>query len=107
EDVVGLVDFLEVVLAILVARIAIRVILHRELAKGGLEVRLVRAARYAEHFVIVALRHRVCSHPTALPRGSSPARDETRAAARCARERGRSSAMESTSDATKNIMLQE
>src|SRR5262249_38135237 len=102
-----LVDFLEVVLAILVTGIAVRVILHRELAKGGLEVRFIRAARYAEHFVIVALRHRVRSHPMARPRGSSPARDEKRAAAPSARERGRSSAMESTSDATENIMLQE
>src|SRR5262249_60795287 len=58
EDVVGLVDFLEVMLAILVPGIAVGVIFHRELAKGGLHVRLARAAGHAQHFVIVALRHR-------------------------------------------------
>ena len=37
EHLIGLVDFLELVLALGVARIAVRVMLHRELAEGGLE----------------------------------------------------------------------
>src|SRR5262249_20345177 len=58
EDVVGLVDFLELMLAILVPEIAVGMDLHRELAKGGLPFRLDRPACHAQHFVIVALRHR-------------------------------------------------
>ena len=45
EDVVGLVDFLEPVLAFLVAGIAVGMPLHRELAEGGLQSRLARAVR--------------------------------------------------------------
>ena len=42
QDVVGLVDFLEAVLAVLVAGIAVGVILHGELAERGLELGLAR-----------------------------------------------------------------
>src|SRR5579875_1047136 len=58
EDVVGLVDFLEALLGLGVARIAVRVILHGELAVGPLELLRRRAARHAEGLVKVALRHR-------------------------------------------------
>jgi hypothetical protein len=57
QDVIGLVEFLEAVLAIFIARIAIRVVLHRELAECRLELALVGGPRNAEHFVIAALRH--------------------------------------------------
>src|SRR5258705_3204937 len=57
QDVVGLVDFLELRLALLVAGIAIGVPLHRELAIGGLEFAVARAALYFEEFVVVDLGH--------------------------------------------------
>ena len=57
EDVVGLVEFLELVFAVGVARIAIRVMLHGEFAERGLEFGVPAGARYAEDFVIVALGH--------------------------------------------------
>jgi hypothetical protein len=57
EDLVGLVELLELVLAILVARIAVGMMLHRELAKRGLDLRVVRRAFNAEGLVKIALRH--------------------------------------------------
>ena len=57
EDLIGLVDFLELDLGFLVARIAVRVVLHRELAEGGFHLRLGRGLRDAEDLVIVALGH--------------------------------------------------
>src|SRR6185312_11174518 len=57
QHVIGLVEFLEFVLAILVARIAIRMMLHGELAEGGLELDLRAAPRNAQHLVVVAFRH--------------------------------------------------
>src|SRR6185369_9352848 len=57
QDVVGLVDFLEMVLTILVAGIAVGVPFHRELAVRRLHLRVGRAALYAEDFVVVALGH--------------------------------------------------
>ena len=40
ENVVGLVEFFELVLAVGVARVAVRVMLHGELAERGLELDL-------------------------------------------------------------------
>ena len=57
EDLVGLVDFLEVVLAVLVAGIAIGMPLHRQLAEGGLELAVARGALDLENFVVAALGH--------------------------------------------------
>src|SRR6185503_18959485 len=57
EDVIGLVDFLELMLAVLVARIAIRMMLHRELAEGCLEVDLGAGPLNAQDFVVVAFGH--------------------------------------------------
>ena len=57
EDFVGLVEFAEFVLAFGVARIAIRMMLHGELAECALQLDLGAGARDAENFVIVALRH--------------------------------------------------
>ena len=57
EDVVRLVDFLETVLALLVARITVRVMLHREFAERCLELDLGGGAGNAENFVVVALGH--------------------------------------------------
>src|SRR5438270_908057 len=59
QDVIGFVDFLEMMLAILVAGIAIGVPLHRELAVRRLHLRVGRGARYAENFVVVALGHQI------------------------------------------------
>ena len=57
EHVIRLVDFLEAVLAVLVARIAIRVMLHGKLAERCLEFNLSAGAGYAQDLVVVALRH--------------------------------------------------
>src|SRR5262249_34700372 len=57
EDVIGLVELLEAVLAILVARIAIRMVLHGQLAEGRLELHLGGRARHAQDLVVVAFRH--------------------------------------------------
>ncbi len=43
EDLVGLVGLLELVLGFLVARIAVRVVFHRQAAVGLLQVRLAGA----------------------------------------------------------------
>ena len=57
EDVVGLVELLEFVLAVAVARIAVRVMLHGELAERSLELDLGDGTRDAQDLVIVALGH--------------------------------------------------
>jgi hypothetical protein len=59
QRVVGFVDFLELVLAILVARIAVRMPLHRELAERGLQLGFRAGPRDFEHFIIVALGHQI------------------------------------------------
>src|SRR6185437_6798757 len=63
ENLVGLVDFLELDFACLVARIAIRMPLHRELAKCRLQLGLVRVAVDFKGFVIAALG----GHPSDPP----------------------------------------
>ena len=73
EDLVGLVDFLEAVLAVGVAGIAVGVELHRELAIGGLEIGVGRAAFDAQHLVIVALGHGRSPQPVSVsPRTITP-----------------------------------
>jgi len=57
QDLIGLVDFLEAVLAFAVAGIAVRVVLHRGLAKRRLDVRIAGGPLDAEDLVVVALRH--------------------------------------------------
>ncbi len=57
ENRVRLGGFLEVVFGGLVAGVAIRMVLHRELAVGALDVAVARRPGDAEHFVIVALAH--------------------------------------------------
>src|SRR5579885_173492 len=57
EHVVGLVDFLEFVLAFLVARISVRMPLHGELAKRRLDLAVARGARDLQHLVVIAFRH--------------------------------------------------
>ena len=53
ETVVGDADRLELRLALVAARIAVRVMLHRKLAIGGLDRPAIRVARDAEYFVEV------------------------------------------------------
>ena len=57
QDVVGLVDFLELRLGLLVAGIAIRMVLHRELAVGLLQVVGARVPRHAQRGVIILFGH--------------------------------------------------
>ena len=57
QDVVGLVDLLEPRLGLLVAGIAVRVVLHGELAIGLLQVVRARLPRHAQGGVVVLLRH--------------------------------------------------
>src|SRR5262245_28108245 len=65
QDVIGLADFLEPCLGLLVAGIAVRVVLHGELAIGLLEVLGACLARHTKRGVIVLLRHLspFCRHP--------------------------------------------
>ena len=44
EHLIGLVEFLELDLGVLVARVAVRMVLHGELAEGGFQLRLARAS---------------------------------------------------------------
>src|SRR5690606_34012225 len=55
EALIGLVDFLELVLAGVVARIAVGMELHGELAEGALEFLVVRAFAHTERFVEISL----------------------------------------------------
>src|SRR5262249_18543480 len=55
QDLVGLVDFLELDFALGVARIAVRMPLHRKLAECRLQLGLVCVALDFEGFVIAAL----------------------------------------------------
>ena len=59
QDVVGFVDLFELMLAVLVAGIAIRVPLHRKLAVGSLEIASVDGALDFKNFVVIPLRHQV------------------------------------------------
>ena len=54
---VGLGRFLELVLRLLVAGVAIGVVLQRQLAVGALDFLIGRGLGDAEHFVVVALAH--------------------------------------------------
>ena len=57
QDVIGLVDFLEFLLGRLVARIAVRVMRHGQLAVGPLQLVGIGRFRYTEYFVKVPLCH--------------------------------------------------
>src|SRR5262249_54824570 len=57
EDVVGLVQFLEAVLGGVVAVIAVRMMILRELAEGALDLLDRRGLLDTQDFVITALRH--------------------------------------------------
>jgi hypothetical protein len=57
QDVIRLIDFLKAVLTVLVAWIAVRVVLHRELAERSLELNLGGGAGNAENFIKVAFGH--------------------------------------------------
>jgi len=72
EDVIGLVQLLELGLALPVALVAVGAPLHCELAIGLLERVLAGVARDAEDLVVVTLRHAVRRtrrprHATAMP----------------------------------------
>src|SRR5262249_8722589 len=56
EDIVGVLDFLEPGLGLLVARVTVRMVLPRQLAVGAFDFVFAGAARHAEHFVGIA-RH--------------------------------------------------
>src|SRR6185503_15585928 len=56
EDVVRLVDFLEADFAFLVASVAVRMKLHRELAVRDLQLGIGRGPLNAQRFVVAALR---------------------------------------------------
>src|SRR5262249_53576235 len=71
ENVVSLVDFLEAVLAILVARVAVRMVLHSKLAERRLELDLSAGASHPKNFIVVALGHPTpgLTHPLGPPYG--------------------------------------
>src|SRR5688572_5767959 len=57
QHFVGLVGLLEMLLGLRVVRIAVRMPLHGQLPVGLLDVLFGRVPVYAEHLVVVALRH--------------------------------------------------
>src|SRR5205823_3062413 len=57
QDLVGLVDFLEAVLGVAVAGIAVRMQLHGKLAEGRFQLCVARAPRHPQDLVVVALGH--------------------------------------------------
>jgi hypothetical protein len=57
ERLIRLVEFLEMDFRVLVARVLVRVVFHRELAESGLELRIAGALFDPENFVIVAFGH--------------------------------------------------
>jgi len=77
EHVIGFVDLLEFVLAG-VAGIAVGMILHGELAKRGLQLRIVGAALDLQNLVVAALAHsgflRFELHDNSPPVGGRPSR---------------------------------
>src|SRR5262249_7629459 len=62
QYVVGFVELLEPMLTILVTRIAIRMVLHRELSECRLDLGVFGRANHTEDFVIVAFCHPL-AHP--------------------------------------------
>ncbi len=72
QDGVRLGRFLEALLGRLVAGIAIRVVLHRELAIRALQLALGGRPRDAEHFVVVALAHALATFTIAGRSRRSP-----------------------------------
>jgi hypothetical protein len=60
ERLVGLLGLLELVLGLVVARVAVRVELHGEAPIRLLDVGLRRRARHVEDLVVIALRHAMC-----------------------------------------------
>ena len=57
EDRVGLVDRLEPLLGLVVARVPVGMVLERELPEGLLDLAFARVPRDAEELVVVALGH--------------------------------------------------
>src|SRR5690606_29414739 len=54
---ISFVRFLEVVLCLFVARIAVRVVLHRHSAIGFLDIGVDGVTRHSQHLVIISFRH--------------------------------------------------
>src|SRR5205823_475133 len=59
EDLVGFLGLLEIVLGSLVVRISVRMMLHRELPIGLLDLLIGSIAIDAQHRIVVALCHRI------------------------------------------------
>ena len=57
EGLIGLVDFLELDLGLLVARVAVGMMLHGRLAEGRFQLRFRTGAGHAEEFVVISLGH--------------------------------------------------
>ena len=72
EDGVRLGRFLELLLGGLVARIAVRVVLHRQLAVRALDFDFGRRARDPEDLVVVALAHAFATFTIAGRSSRSP-----------------------------------
>src|SRR5277367_4976687 len=67
EDLVGLLGLLELVLGILIAGIAIRVVTHGKTSVRLANVGLARIARQIQHFVVILLRHQRPSGRPLIP----------------------------------------
>ncbi len=71
KNIIGLLDFLELVRGTGIILVAIGMILHGQAAIGFLYLRFSRVARDAEGFIIISLRHPVCRLPQLLVTGYS------------------------------------
>src|SRR5688500_4744122 len=69
QDVVGFIDLLELQFERVVPVVAIRMVLHGELAKGAFQRAIVGTAGNAENFVEIALGHRIRSGQSKGPPG--------------------------------------
>src|SRR5262245_28156628 len=74
EHRVGLGRLFELFLRRFVTRIAVGVVLHRQLAVGALQLHLGHAAGHAEDFVVVALAHAFATFTIAGRSSRSPIR---------------------------------
>src|SRR4249919_3940783 len=64
QDFVGFLAFLERCFGSVVARVAIRVVLHRAATVGLFQVFIAGLAGHTQDFVVVALAHRCCHSPS-------------------------------------------
>ena len=61
QDAIGLRSLFELLLGRRIARVAVRVVLHRQLSIGRLQGRIGRIFGYAKNLIVVAFGHRTAT----------------------------------------------